>query len=962
MEKIPLISCVMPTYGRPEYLHESLEMFLSQDYENKELLIVNDCPGQTIIGEYPQVRIINCKKRFHSLGEKRNFAIQEAAGNWIAVWDDDDIYLPWRLSFTMQEISEFQTPLYRPASFWAYWGETTLHSNQCTPEWISHPLVTMHKDLWEAVGGYPSITLCEDAALFKKIRNYLKVDWLTYPIDNTDRYMVMRGQSLYKHTSVRGGKQKPQTAPGDIYLTPKHINDDVLRSSTEQLINKRPNQKHDIQCSNSKVRSLCNTNWFTKRISNTFLDDLPLVKKKVGFGNLGRHGCLGYENGHVIVKNRRIKHSLSTHPPASLTYQLDGHYNSLESFVGFNDDVSGRTTSADFNIYADGELIESAKNISPGAPLFKIKADLRGTKELRLEVVSDQWDFCHAVWVEPLLIHEDAQNQITSDFIDCLGRAEIEIPNIETENVPDLCIATVASPEYETWLESFLTSLKMHSECEDALVAVFCFNCTPKMKQLIDQHGAVCVTCRNLAQINMASKSVLYSVSKVISAKKYLCLDVDMLILRPLGGILEALNILPPSSVLTCRDSANILNLKKALVGLYGSDPSELQKFAGESTLKLLDYPHVINDGLIAATQTAMNTIDTVIRNFPNAANWVSMKSNSIPWRNQFVFNLALAKLDCAVLIDSTMNWQLNHREIVIDKAEGSVKTKQNQKPVTCLHFNGGGRNKHQDFRKSFLVTEALHDHNISFKNDILSLKHTYHKNKSSVRFVICSERRTGSHMLATALNQHDELSVAGEILQRPKFFGLESNGNHEFDAKQLIENSFRQFNGCIIHRQHRRAMRLLRDVDNIRVIFLRRQDWLSQMASDIIAKKTNIWHVAQRGKEYLSDDGVFETPNTTSEITPSMKQCFAFLHEQIQQELEALEQFQKLPILFLSYEELQLHWEKTIQQVLSFLGVAEMKLEPTTRKQEQRPIHEVVTNKSLIKTAFAGSRWELKD
>lgn len=710
MGELPLVSCVMPTYGRPEYLHESLKFFLSQDYKNKELLIVNDCPGQTIVGDYPQVRIINCKKRFSSLGEKRNFAIQEAEGDWIAIWDDDDIYLPWRLTFTMQEIKEFQTPLYRPEDYWAYWGETVLHTNQCTPEWISHPLVIINKDLWKAVGGYPPISLTEDSALFKKVQEYLKVDWLTYPLNLNDRYMVMRGKSLYKHSSMGGGMLEPNTAPGKIHLTPKSISDDVLRSAVKRLIDIKLNQKADSQPEN--FRAMCNSdnNRFTNIVSkiDLYLDDLPLLHQKVGFGGLGRHGSLGYENQQVVINDRRIRHALSTHPPASLTYQLNEQYQRLETFVGFNDDVAWEITSADFNIYADGELVESAKKITPSDPLFKIEVNLRGVSELRLEVMTDLWNSCHAVWVEPKIFHKDSTNDGSSMFIDCLGRAEIELQKNETVEPAEICVATVASPEYETWLESFLASLKKHGDCENASVVVFCFNCSLKMKKLIDQYGAVCVNCHNLKQVNMASKSVMYSVSKVIPARTYLCLDVDMLILRSLRGIVDALSILPQDSILTCKDSANISTLEQALVGLYGSNRTELQQFAGRSALKLLDYPHVVNDGLIAASQSGMNSLDTVIRNFPDAASWVSMKSDSIPWRNQFVFNLALAKLDSTVLMNDTMNWQLNHQDVILDQEEGIVKTKATQSPVTCLHYNGGGRNKCQNIRKEYLLPVEL--------------------------------------------------------------------------------------------------------------------------------------------------------------------------------------------------------------------------------------------------------------
>ena len=53
----PLVSCIIPTYGRRSYVAESVALFLAQDYPAKELLIGNDCPGQSLLAELPGVRV-----------------------------------------------------------------------------------------------------------------------------------------------------------------------------------------------------------------------------------------------------------------------------------------------------------------------------------------------------------------------------------------------------------------------------------------------------------------------------------------------------------------------------------------------------------------------------------------------------------------------------------------------------------------------------------------------------------------------------------------------------------------------------------------------------------------------------------------------------------------------------------------------------------------------------------------
>ncbi len=153
-----LVSCTMPTYGRPAYVGEAVAMFLADDYPNKELILLNDCPGQTFEFDHPRVRVINEPSRFPTLGDKRNACIEAAAGEIIAIVDDDDVYLPWRLSLTVEQMLRRDTPFYRPASYLAYQGGERLDGWRATPEWGVHGMVAFTKDLWRDAGRYPPQT------------------------------------------------------------------------------------------------------------------------------------------------------------------------------------------------------------------------------------------------------------------------------------------------------------------------------------------------------------------------------------------------------------------------------------------------------------------------------------------------------------------------------------------------------------------------------------------------------------------------------------------------------------------------------------------------------------------------------------------------------------------------------------------------------------------------------------
>lgn len=237
--QLPLVSCVMPTYGRPDFVSESIGMFFAQDYPNKELIILNDCADQHFECTSPNVRVINSEHRYPTLGEKRNAAIEAAKGEVIAVWDDDDIYLPWRISFSLAEMTRHKTEFYRPEEFWAYWGEENLHDNRSTPGWVNHAFVLFTKSLWRQVGGYPIQNLNEDSLFFGRIHQRLNSSFLAYPLNQEDRFFVLRGKSKYAHMSISGGQNPLDLTPGHYDLRPLPIVDTLLREQVEQLIRDR---------------------------------------------------------------------------------------------------------------------------------------------------------------------------------------------------------------------------------------------------------------------------------------------------------------------------------------------------------------------------------------------------------------------------------------------------------------------------------------------------------------------------------------------------------------------------------------------------------------------------------------------------------------------------------------------------------------------------------------------------
>lgn len=94
----PLVSVIMAAYNVEEYVRESLESVLAQDWSPFEVVVVDD--GSTdrtaeIVRSFPDVRYVRQENAGPSAA--RNTAVQHARGELVANFDADDLLPPTRL-------------------------------------------------------------------------------------------------------------------------------------------------------------------------------------------------------------------------------------------------------------------------------------------------------------------------------------------------------------------------------------------------------------------------------------------------------------------------------------------------------------------------------------------------------------------------------------------------------------------------------------------------------------------------------------------------------------------------------------------------------------------------------------------------------------------------------------------------------------------------------------------------
>ena len=108
----PKVSVLMPIYNTPiEHLKESIESILNQTFTDFEFLILNDSPDNQALDEF--VNSFDDKRIRYFKNEKNrgieystNFLIKQAKGQYLAIFDHDDISLPERLEKEVDFLDE----------------------------------------------------------------------------------------------------------------------------------------------------------------------------------------------------------------------------------------------------------------------------------------------------------------------------------------------------------------------------------------------------------------------------------------------------------------------------------------------------------------------------------------------------------------------------------------------------------------------------------------------------------------------------------------------------------------------------------------------------------------------------------------------------------------------------------------------------------------------------------------
>ncbi len=216
------IAVVCVTFDRPRQLGQMVRCFERQDYADRELVILDDA-DQYPSTEGDRWRLVSVAERFPTLGEKRNAAasLVSADVEALAVWDDDDLYMPWalRASAAALQCADWS----RPGLVLHPQPDGSLRPHRTGG--LFHSGWAYRRDAFERAGGYPAINNGEDRGLARRLQRLELVEadplalgfapFLVYPWAGHPHlsWAGLRGYEEWGRAAVRPAAIEPSDPP-----------------------------------------------------------------------------------------------------------------------------------------------------------------------------------------------------------------------------------------------------------------------------------------------------------------------------------------------------------------------------------------------------------------------------------------------------------------------------------------------------------------------------------------------------------------------------------------------------------------------------------------------------------------------------------------------------------------------------------------------------------------------------
>lgn len=197
----PMVSIILPTYNRAEYLGEAISSVFGQNFSNFELIVVDD--GSTdhtsqLVKQFCDPRLIYLHQPNKGRSAARNNGLTKARGTYIAFLDSDDVYLEGKLDLQVAyldkhpEFGMVYTPAYcidskgnlLDAQPYFVIAEGNIYTQIAffQPLTITLPTVMVRREVLAAVGYFDeAMDRFEDTDLWRRIAKRYQIGAINVP-------------------------------------------------------------------------------------------------------------------------------------------------------------------------------------------------------------------------------------------------------------------------------------------------------------------------------------------------------------------------------------------------------------------------------------------------------------------------------------------------------------------------------------------------------------------------------------------------------------------------------------------------------------------------------------------------------------------------------------------------------------------------------------------------------------
>jgi glycosyltransferase involved in cell wall biosynthesis len=213
----PLVSVIMPTFDRLEFLPAALASVCAQTYPHWELIVADDGSGESTRAYLRELSTHRTRVVWleHSgrPGVARNAAARIAVGDYLAFLDSDDLWTPEKLARQLASLRQ------HPERRWSYTSFTVIDAAGRTASAqrphqqavagavlerlltdatvVALPSVMVQRELFAQLGGFDeTLTMCEDDELWFRLAEQGDADACTEPLTQVRRHRHHGGDDV----------------------------------------------------------------------------------------------------------------------------------------------------------------------------------------------------------------------------------------------------------------------------------------------------------------------------------------------------------------------------------------------------------------------------------------------------------------------------------------------------------------------------------------------------------------------------------------------------------------------------------------------------------------------------------------------------------------------------------------------------------------------------------------------